>query len=531
MTKKITIQHYYTTGSTAPTSLELGEIAIAHSGGSEAIYIKNGVKFIPEEQIIKMFDEAGIQTSGVTDNLSNQLNSHKITEANANILGHVKLVNGDLSSYTSDKLDGLAASPHHFHSQYLTGVTADSGLALASLVEGSGEVKIGLSTDTTNQINSGVSGYTKIVTHEAKTGSTQNFGHVKLVGGDLSGKTGNIVDGEAAASHHTHSQYLTEVVGSNGIVTTGLGVNGIMAVKIDDETRNKINSGVTAFGWGDHASQGYAKNSDLTSHTNNDDIHVSKEEKDSWTNTASSAETWNKTTRQFNAFMSGATTGGTDVIDTLIEIQDFLSGDDGGVKALLDSLSALTTDVENNTSAITKNTNNITAISGDVKTISGRVDTLSTNVENIFENFVQTVTGTGSNIKVEEKGITEKSYEISHTPASTQASAITVTNSNEVISFGSTFDIVNKIAYDANGHVVSGSTQTLTLPNLLTATTDNYGVVKLKSGELTLVDELINEDSSKTAAGVAHGHTEYVKYADLTNYKGSEPLVISCGTY
>jgi hypothetical protein len=72
----------------------------------------------------------------------------------------------------------------------------------------------------------------------------------------------------------------------------------------------------------------------------------------------------------------------------------------------------------------------------------------------------------------------------------------------------------------------------LKLPTIQTATTNNYGIVKLKSGELTLEDELLkNEDYSRTAAGVAHGHTEYVKFTDLYSGNTSSNITISCGTY
>lgn len=470
MANKITIQHYYTTGSTAPTSLELGEIAIAHSSGSEAIYIKNGVKFIPEGQIIKMFDEAGIQSSGVTDNLSNQLNSHKITEANANILGHVKLVNGDLSGYTSDKLDGLAASPHHFHSQYLTGVTADSGLALASLVEGSGEVKIGLSTDTTNQINSGVSGYTKIVEHEPKLGDTSNTGHVKLVGGDLSGETGSVVDGEAAAAQHTHGQYIEKSKVSNGLDFTSPNQGERLVVK--------AGTGITV------NQNGVSINSDLL-------------------------KKWNDAADDINLFMTSAT-GKTEAIDTLTEIQNFLSGDTTGVQAMLESISALTEDVESNTVAITANTEAINALKNEQFTIVSGTNIGLTNL--MIDGKKQiTVKHTGP---VNDSGVTNINVE-----------------NDEVIQHGSKLNIINSFVYDKNGHIISASTQELTMPNLPTGSEKALGVVKLKSGELTLVDELINEDRSKTAAGVAHGHTEYVKLIDLYSGNTSSNITISCGTY
>jgi archaellum component FlaC len=484
MAKKITIQHYYTTGSTAPaaSALTLGEIAIATSAGTESIFIKNNtgtiVDFPTRKQIVDYVDlkTKGIATSGEIETLDNKISGH------------------------------------------ITGLS-----------------------------------------------STDNFGHVKLVGGDLDWATGNtITSGEAAASYHTHGQYLETISlntndgglkktpGLNGTpasygVKTGTGItvdsNG---VSISEEYRTKIANGVTAHSWGNHADKGYAKNSDLTAHTGSADIHVTTGDKNKWNTAANavtnSAETWNETTtkvntsastwntaaERINTFMDSEQIDGA--VDTLKEIQQFLDGTGSTVQTLLDNLSELTTDVENNTTAITENTNNITTISGNVNTISGRVDTLSTNLENVFTNFTHSITGTGSNIKVEKKDVTEKSYEISHTPASTQASAITVTNSNSTVYFGSNFNIVNKIAYDANGHVVSGSTQTLTLQDLPTADADTAGIVKIKHGAIGLDEELLSNPTG-IAADVCHHHTQYVKLIDLYSGNTSSNITISCGTY
>mgnify|MGYP007130666666 CR=1 FL=1 len=108
-------------------------------------------------------------------------------------------------------------------------------------------------------------------------------------------------------------------------------------MSIDAENQGKIASGVTAFGWGDHATKGYAKNNDLTSHTNNDDIHVTTNDKEKWNETTTkvnaSAATWNETTtkvntsattwnvaaERINSFMDSEQIEGA--VDTLKEIQ------------------------------------------------------------------------------------------------------------------------------------------------------------------------------------------------------------------
>ena len=438
MAKKITIQHLYTTsGTTAPTGLIEGEIAISHKSGSEAIFLKprqesgqalEEIKFIPEVRIRKMFEEAGI----------------------------------------------------------------------------------GSNIDVTE--------------HIATSGDTSKIGHVSLVSGNLQNKN-EYVKGEAAASYHTHGQYLEEnslksdmgfqmMPGLNGGpnsygIKAGTGINvDSNGVSINDEYQTKITNGATAFSWGNHANADYAKNTDLTTlrnsvtaHTNSGDIHVTKSQKDAW----------DKAKSDIDAFMVAADSGNT-ALDTLKEIQDFLTSDDGTVQTLLDNLTTLTDTVSANTDSISD---------------------LNTDVNILKDNsakYIKTLMG-DDHIKVEKlTGTTTQAWALTHKPASTQASAITATNTTTDLSFGSAFTIVDKIGYDANGHVVSGSTQTLTLPNLPAADEDTAGIVKIKSGALGIEEELL-PNLTGIAADICHYHTQYVKYIDLSDYKGTEPLVISCGTY
>lgn len=482
MANKITIQHYYTTGSSAPTSLELGEIAIAHSGGSEAIYIKNGVKFIPESQIDKKFEDAGIASNGVITGLSKQLTDHITNSGTTSNVGHVKLASGDLSS-KNGVIDGEAAASYHTHGQYLTEITVDSGQLIASLIE-NGVVNIELTTGITRQINSGVSGYNRIEAHEPKSGTTADIGHVKLVGGDLSGKTGNTVNGEAAASHHTHGQY--------------------------------------------------AKNNDLTSHTINTDIHVNTIDKATWNGAAAklnaSASTWNTAAESINTFMNSENIEGA--VDTLKEIQKFLDGTGSTVQMLLEDLSGLTESVNNNSIEISSlKAEKVTsvAISGD-------------NLNAILNQYED-----------------DKQYIITHSTAGDIATELTATNTATGLSFGSGFTIVDNIGYDANGHVVSGSTQTLKLPTIapidglsgttakneynenvftighsnkfFTTTTGitehvlNFG----DSIEIPILNFVNNEGRDPMLMGIdSNGHLKTNGWT-LTTF--SLPNTISCGTY
>lgn len=442
MAKKITIQHWYTTtGTTAPTGLIDGEIAISHATGSEAIFLKNDknnkeVKFIPKTQIDELISDA-------TTGLSTQLSKHITVSGDTDILGHVYLVSGDVENIKEYKV-GEAASSYHTHGQYLEEslLNRDKGFQMTPAL-----------------------------------GNTPKSYGVKAGSGIT--------------------------VDSNG-------------VSINDEYQGKIASGATAYGWGNHASMGYLKDKDLTTlknsvttHIGNTKIHVEQEQKDAWDAAKDAINAFLNN----NAAISGA-------VDTLREINEYLTGTGTSVETLLETLNDLTIKVTGNTSDITS----LKSQFGD----NGSVTLIEKEVLKKIEEIK-----TEGNLSAAH-GVTDnggKKYTITHTPASTQASAITATNNPTGLSFGSEFKIVNNIGYDANGHVVSGSTQTLKLPTVPTATTADYGIVKIQHGDLGIVKELINSPSG-TAADVNHFHSQYVKFTDL--YSGNtsnDSIIISCGTY
>ena len=244
---------------------------------------------------------------------------------------------------------------------------------------------------------------TDLNTHKNLTGSTADMGHVKLVGGDLSGKTGNVINGEAAASNHIHSQYFAKDDISNGLEKWQKtdGAKEMLRVKAAD------NGGITV------DTSGVSINSTLKNK-------------------------WNAAADAINAFLEDAKlTGNT--VDTLKEIQQFLDGTGSTVQTLLDNLSDLTDTVSGNTSDI-----------GSLKDAQS--------------NYATSITSVTENIGV-FKDSTNR-YTIYHTSASTQNSAITAANTSTGLNFGDSFQFVDNIGYDANGHVVSGSTHELKLPVL-----------------------------------------------------------------
>ena len=179
---------------------------------------------------------------------------------------------------------------------------------------------------------------------------------------------------------------ITAVTAGNGLVSGGTvttGEKGVTlavgagtgievsenAVGISVDYQNKISSGATAYGWGNHANAGYALNNNLTAlknsvtaHTGNTTVHITDTERTNWNNTKSRLDT----------FLSGATLSG-EVIDTLTEIQSYITGDKADAADLLAS--------------VTQNTNNISSLATSASTNATNIADLSGNVSNHIVEF------------------------------------------------------------------------------------------------------------------------------------------------
>lgn len=359
--------------------------------------------------------------------------------------------------------------------------------------------------------------------HIDVSGDTSNFGHVRLVSGGVE----NIAEyktGEAAAAYHTHGQYLEESllntnkgfqytpalgdIPKSYSVKAGTGINvDSNGVSINDEYQGKIASGATAYGWGDHKTAGYADNNDLTAlrndvtaHTSNTTVHVTQEEKTDW----------NAAVKRINTFLD-VETGATEALDSLHEIQEYLTGSGNSVNTLLESLNNLT-------DTVSGNTNSISGLSLDVTTL---IDESA--------NYIKTLGG-DKHIKVGKLPGVSQTWIITHNSASTENATITATNDTTGLSFGSEFKIVDKIGYDANGHVVSGSTQVLKLPVIPQASSGISGIVTTTYGDLKDYTDIPTKSQLYYAAHRNHTHSQYVRLADLNGNTG-DIITISCGTY
>jgi hypothetical protein len=351
MAKKITIQHWYTTntGTTAVPpagELTLGEIAISAGKGSEGIYFKNNnnevVNVLTSAQTRTMILDTAGSVEGFNEHIEHKANNREHSKNN-NAYGHVRLISGELSGYTS---------------------------------------------------------------------------------------YGNYVDGEAAAAQHTHGQYFSFLDSGKGLTTIIDTVNhpNEIGFGIDDTTYKKIT--------------GATPSSTFNAHTGDTTAHITADERNDW-NTAAN---------RINTFLD-VESGATTALDSLHEIQEYLTGSGNSVNTLLDSLNNLT-------NAVSGNTDDITNLKQNFET-NGLVTNLVNKVNNKIDSII-----VDDNLSADTKTIFggAKQYTITHTSATTQNSAITATNASTGLNFGSEFKIVNNIGYDANGHVVSGSTQTMKLP-------------------------------------------------------------------
>ena len=162
--------------------------------------------------------------------LNNTVTAHTATSATTGVTGHVKLKEGDLSGVTGTTT-GVAASSYHTHGQYApknhasTATTYGSGTTVNY-----GHVKINSGDCSTNTFTNGVAAASKH-SHSAYATSGHTHGTITL-SGDVtgsasigSGTTAINITTTVANDSHTHSDYLLK---SGGTVTGNLTVNGTL---------------------------------------------------------------------------------------------------------------------------------------------------------------------------------------------------------------------------------------------------------------------------------------------------------------
>ena len=177
------------------------------------------------------------------------------------LVGYARINNGNyclnlLEDNTLFYYDGTNLSTVHMSDHYHTSGTWNNLTYTASAHNGAGELAFTIPTGNTSATvalgndprlsdkrDPNAHASTSSATYGAST--LTKYGHAKLVSGDLALKT-SYIDGEAAASSHLHSQYLTSADLSTYKVTVTLtGVTTGIADKSSTEIKAAIDAGKT----------------------------------------------------------------------------------------------------------------------------------------------------------------------------------------------------------------------------------------------------------------------------------------------
>lgn len=265
---------------------------------------------------------------------------------------------------------------------------------------------------------------------------------------------------------------------------TGISVSAD-TVAIDSAYQNRITSGVTAYGWGNHADAGYAKDTKLTSHTSDNNIHVTAAQKTFWTDAAT----------RFNTFISGDT---NDALDTLVEIQEFLSGDTTGSVSLISKVNENT----NNINTLSKNLSihsavtagqytagsvsrygHVTLVSGDLKNYAELQEGLAASHSHTHSQYLTSETYKGTISGVTAGG--------GLTGGGTVSSGSTVVT----LSHGDTSSVDTGTTFGSTSNVTGSNGTTVTIPNFKV---DGYGHV-ISAGTITYTSK--DTDTKVTSVG------------------------------
>lgn len=177
-------------------------------------------------------------------------------------------------------------------------------------------------------------------------------------GGSVSTQIENAINELDSSANSDNNFFKLEVVEENGKVT---GVN----------FTNKDIASASALAGVKATADAAATKSEFDTHKNNEDIHITTQERTDWNNAKSAIDTFLK-----DASLTG------DVIDTLTEIQDYIASDASAADKLVKDLSDVSTRAEKGISDASTAKAAADQAQGDVDALEGVVTTLSGNFDN-----------------------------------------------------------------------------------------------------------------------------------------------------
>ena len=258
------------------------------------------------------------------------------------------------------------------------------------------------------------------------------------------------VSGAAASALTSATKYTNDEIAKLSGTTSGESTDKFVKVEVV-ETAGKITRvNVTT--------NDIAKNSDLTTHTGNNDIHVTKAQKDEWT----------KAKQDIDAFLTAADSGAT-AIDTLKELQQYIVSDSGATETMLAKISSAQTtankavsDIETISGKVNTNITNIASISGAVANNTtaitantSAIETVNGKITGLTQSF-ETYTGQTSNVL--------QSIE-NRLTAITNNAVTGVTSSNKTINIGNVKNGVVNVEVNTLAHAESGQDGYIILKN------------------------------------------------------------------
>ena len=371
----------------------------------------------------------------------------------------------------------------------LSGGTITNNKATITLT-GSDNIKTNAEIDLSAYVNPSLDGYA--IKNHASTATTYgsatttNYGHVKLLGGDLSGETATTIsNGIAAASKHTHSQYQPK---------------GNYLTKHQDIFNLTINAGKfnSAVTFDPNLSATTINIPNTTSHLTNDSGYITSA--DTVANALSATSLTIKP-----EIIDGSGTPFPQKIKIKVGGQE---SEEYQIPYAVRAMSATTLI----TRADAANYGACKLVAGDVNGITiftpgDAAASLHTHGQYLTTAYTETYQGTLSGITIETAGSLSGGGTVS---ASTNATAGTITitgpeklpNPNKLIIKQGGVPLGE---YDGSEeltvNLASGSGEA---PTIATATTGQYGIVKLVNSDLQQIMQ-----GTGLAAGVQHTHGNY----------------------
>ena len=307
-------------------------------------------------------------------------------------------------------------------------------------------------------------------------------------------------DGRITANANDISTLETTV----GNVSSGL-VKDVAEIKASDV----MNSGITAAKV--TAYDGYAativdkaNTTDLTTHTNNSDIHVTATQKTAWTNKQDALMT-----EQLAAANSGITSAKV----TAYEAYDGrITANTNDISTLETTVGVINTNVTNLTTTVNGINTNVTNLDTRVGTAEGSITTLNSSVSGINTN-VTNLTTTVNEVNTNVTNLQSEVTKIINGGAGSEVKAETITTNTITTETITASGEVKGASLNSTGNLYVGGTSVFTNTATFNSTATFNGGINMNSQKITNV-------ANGTSDGDAVNYGQFKKAVTTATYTG-----------